>query len=171
MRKEQLELPTSTNSSKEYWGDAEKDFPYSELARLESLSTKATSAGLKYDAGKPSLELIDTEAEIELAKVLDFGARKYNAHNWRNGIQWSRTIGAALRHLRAFNAGEDKDPETGLSHVAHAMCNCMFLLYFETHHKELDDRFKEPLLDRQSAESQQDHEAGTALTESQLRNL
>lgn len=112
------------------------------MSTSELSSTKAESAGLKYDYGKPSLELIDTEAEIELAKVLDYGARKYSPHNWRKGIQWSRTIGAALRHLRAFNDGEDLDPETGLSHIAHAMCNCMFLLFFERHHKEMDDRYK-----------------------------
>lgn len=102
--------------------------------------TKQSSAGLKYDAGKPSMSLIDREALIQLANVLDYGARKYSAHNWRKGIQWSRTIDAAIRHLVAFNDGEDMDPETGLNHIAHAMCNCMFLLNFYVNHKELDDR-------------------------------
>lgn len=104
------------------------------------MASKKVSAGLKHDADKPSLELIDRTALVELAKVLDFGAKKYSAHNWRKGIQWSRVIGAALRHIEAFNDGENFDQETGLCHLAHAMCCCMFALnYFHTH-PELDDR-------------------------------
>lgn len=100
--------------------------------------------GLKYDTGKPPLDLLSTVALLETAKVMDFGKRKYNAHNWRNGLEWSRVLGAALRHLTAFNAGEDLDPETGLSHLAHASCCVMFLLEYQVTHKELDDRYKEP---------------------------
>jgi hypothetical protein len=47
-----------------------------------------------------------------------------------------------MRHIMAFNDGEDKDPESGLSHLAHAACCIMFLLEFEKTHQELDDRFK-----------------------------
>lgn len=103
---------------------------------------KSIDAGIKHDAGKPSLSLIDKTALVELARVLDFGAKKYAAHNWRGGIKWSRILDSAMRHLQAFNDGEDLDPETGLSHVAHAMCNCMFLLNYIQNHKELDDRYK-----------------------------
>jgi hypothetical protein len=39
--------------------------------------------GKKYDAGKPMMELIPPHAEIELAKVLTFGAEKYGPENWR----------------------------------------------------------------------------------------
>lgn len=107
--------------------------------------SKQTSAGLKYDAGKPSIGLIDQYALWELAKVLDYGKHKYDAHNWRKGIQWQRTIDAALRHVLAFNGGEDFDPESGLPHLAHAMCNLMFLLNFTETHPELDDRHKPTL--------------------------
>ena len=67
---------------------------------------------------------------------------KYAEHNWRKGFVWSRPLSAAMRHITAFNAGEDKDPESGLSHLAHAACCIMFLLEFEKTHKELDDRYK-----------------------------
>ena len=109
---------------------------------MEKKSQKDSSPGLKYDAGKPSLELVDKTALWELARVLDFGKKKYTAHNWRAGIQWSRTIGAAMRHLTAINDGEDLDPETGLLHAAHAMCNCMFLIWFYYNRKKYDDRYK-----------------------------
>lgn len=103
---------------------------------------KALDKGTKFDAGKPSVDLIDRGALVELAKVLDFGAKKYSAHNWRSGIKWSRIVASLLRHTLAFNDGEDNDPETGLSHIAHAMCNCMFLLNYIKEHPELDDRYK-----------------------------
>ena len=53
-----------------------------------------------------------------------------------------RPLAAAMRHIMAFNDGEDKDPESGLSHLAHAACCIMFLLEFEKTHPELDDRYK-----------------------------
>jgi len=96
--------------------------------------------GVKYDTGKPPLALIDRHAIEEIAKVLAFGAKKYEAHNWRKGIAYSRLLDAALRHLYAFADGEDLDPESGLPHVAHAGC-CIVLLLGTMHtHPELDDR-------------------------------
>lgn len=113
--------------------------------RQLNVGMKANDAGKKLDAGKPSLGLVDRTALEELAKVLDFGKRKYDAHNWRGGITWSRVIDSALRHINAFNDGEDMDPESGLNHIAHAMCNCMFLLNYYRTHKEKDDRYKKEL--------------------------
>jgi len=101
-----------------------------------------TGTALKFDDGKLPLHLLSTEAMNQTAAVLQFGAEKYAAHNWRKGFTWSRPLAAAMRHITAFNAGEDKDPESGLSHLAHAACCIMFLLEFEKTHKELDDRYK-----------------------------
>ena len=103
--------------------------------------TPPTEGGTKYDSGKPRMDLLDTYAIEQLAKVLTFGAEKYAAHNWRQGLPKSRLIAAGLRHIFAYLRGEDTDPESGLSHIAHAMCCCMFLLGLE-HRVELDDRWK-----------------------------
>lgn len=97
---------------------------------------------IKHDQDKLPLNLLSGEALMQTAAVLKFGADKYAEHNWRSGFQWSRPLAAAMRHLVAFNDGEDKDPESGLSHLAHAACCIMFLLEFEKTHKELDDRYK-----------------------------
>lgn len=102
----------------------------------------ANSVGKKFDADKPRIELVSPLALTELAKVLTFGAKKYDANNWRKGIAWSRLIGATLRHVNAYNMGQTHDEETGLSHMAHAMCETMFLLEFEKTHPELDDRYR-----------------------------
>lgn len=98
--------------------------------------------GIKHDTQKVRLELLPTCALEEIAKVLDFGAKKYETWNWTKGFKWSRLIGASMRHLFAFARGEDKDPESGLSHLAHLGCCVLFLLYHEKHHKNLDDRHK-----------------------------
>lgn len=95
---------------------------------------------IKHDDEKVPLELIPPEALIEIAKVLGFGAKKYDAHNWRNGFKWSRLLGAALRHIVAYIGGENKDPESGLSHLAHAGCCIMFLITHEVKGLGEDDR-------------------------------
>ena len=84
--------------------------------------------------------MIPRSALLAEALVLDYGAKKYGRDNWRNGLKFSRALDAALRHILAFNSGEDNDPETGLSHLAHARCNLAFLLEYLTTHPELDDR-------------------------------
>ena len=97
---------------------------------------------LKFDDEKLPLNLLSSEALRQTAAVLKFGANKYAEHNWRKGFKWSRPLAAAMRHLHDFNDGQDKDPESNLSHLAHAMCCIMFLLEFEKTHPELDDRYK-----------------------------
>jgi hypothetical protein len=99
--------------------------------------------GTKHDTGKARMELLSTVALTEIAKVLAFGANKYDAHNWRKGLNWSRLYGAALRHLLAHMDGQDKDEESGLSHLAHAACCLMFLLEHEAKGLGHDDRHKE----------------------------
>jgi hypothetical protein len=43
--------------------------------------------------------------------------------------------------------GEDKDPESGLSHLAHLGCCVVFLIWHEKYKKELDDRFVDPTVE------------------------
>ena len=98
--------------------------------------------GVKFDHDKPRMDLLDAEALEELSQVLTFGAKKYSAENWRNGISYRRLIAAALRHIFACLRGENTDPETGLKHAAHAMCCMMFLIWTMNHRADLDDRWK-----------------------------
>lgn len=104
-----------------------------------------TNSAIKFDSDKLPVNLLSSEALLQTAAVLKFGAKKYAEHNWRKGFLWSRPLAAAMRHLLAFNAGQDRDPESNLSHLAHAMCCIMFLLEFEKTHPELDDRYKDVL--------------------------
>lgn len=98
--------------------------------------------GMKYDMDKPRMDLLDPYALEGLARVLTFGANKYEPHNWRLGIANSRIIAAALRHLSAIQRGEDIDPESGEPHVDHFGCCWMFLSYNFKHRPDLDDRYR-----------------------------
>ena len=99
--------------------------------------------GKHFDEGKPRIELVDTYAIEQLGHVLAFGAKKYGENNWTKGIKYTKLAGSALRHLFAFLRGIDNDHESGLPHLAHAMCCCMMLLGTTKRHPEMDDRDKE----------------------------
>lgn len=98
--------------------------------------------GLKYDNEKPPMALLDPEFLEGVARVLGFGANKYAADNWRNGISYRRLISAAYRHLGAINKGEDVDPESKLPHSYHLGCCVMFLASMMNTRPDLDDRWK-----------------------------
>ena len=97
------------------------------------------SEGKKFDSNKPRMDLLPPKAILETAKVLSFGAQKYDPENWRllDNLQ-SRYTAGALRHIFAHMDGEELDSETNLSHLAHAMCCLLFKLEIE-----LEERTKE----------------------------
>jgi hypothetical protein len=95
-------------------------------------------------ASKPRLELLPGAALEQIAEVLTFGANKYGAHNWCRGARWGRYFAALLRHLFAWWRGEDLDPETGMSHLAHAGCCLLFLMEYQRNSWGTDDRFQGP---------------------------
>jgi len=97
---------------------------------------------MKFDQEKPRMDLLDADALEGLAKVLTFGAAKYAAHNWRNGISNSRLIAALLRHLFAITRGEYVDKESGLPHIDHVGCCWMFLSNNMKNRPDLDDRWR-----------------------------
>ena len=99
-------------------------------------------AAIKFDQDKRRIELMPVRPLEDIADVLTVGAKKYADRNWEKGFDYSRTYGAMQRHLMAWYGGEDKDPETGLSHLAHAGCCVMFLLEFEHTGAGKDDRVK-----------------------------
>jgi hypothetical protein len=78
-----------------------------------------------------------TELE-EVVKVLTYGAVKYSDNNWKH-LSKDRILAALLRHISAYKrAVEANDPnlklddETGINHLAHAICNCLFLMWSDS---------------------------------------
>lgn len=92
---------------------------------------------------KPArFDLIPAKALWLVAELYGAGARKYEAHNWRRGYDWSLSIAALERHLAQFKEGENDDPETGCPHLAAVVFHALSLLTFTEEHPELDDRWK-----------------------------
>lgn len=92
----------------------------------------AQPVGRKFDSDKPDYTLLPWDAVEQVVRVLDFGAKKYARDNWKhvpNAKQ--RYAAAAFRHMAAHAKGERLDPETGISHLAHAGCCILFLLALE----------------------------------------
>lgn len=86
---------------------------------------------LKFDSGKLQYSLIPTSATLALAQVLTYGAKKYKPNNWQQVDDTTRYVDALYRHLEAWRSGELTDSESGLSHLAHAMTNIVFLNHLQ----------------------------------------
>lgn len=86
---------------------------------------------VKNDQEKRRMDLLPVRAIELVADVLTFGARKYAPDNWRKVDDTKRYYAAALRHIFASMRGERNDPETGISHMAHAACCVLFILDLE----------------------------------------
>jgi hypothetical protein len=85
-------------------------------------------------------DLFPFDALDEVARVYAFGARKYADDNWLKGYAWRLSLGALLRHISRWACGEDRDPETGCLHLAHAAWHCLALLTFNMRGLGTDDR-------------------------------
>lgn len=100
----------------------------------------AVTGGAKGQKGC-QLGAVDPLALIEVGKIAGFGGEKYERYNFAKGYKWSLSYDALQRHLMAFWAGENIDPESKLPHVAHAAWHCLALLTFSLRNKGTDDRF------------------------------
>lgn len=101
-----------------------------------------SSEARKDDQLKPRYDLLPPEALSALAWVLTDGAARYGDRNWELGMKWGRVFAAAMRHLWAWWGGQDKDPDSGRSHLHHALACVVFLVVYEARKKGEDDRQK-----------------------------
>jgi hypothetical protein len=68
-------------------------------------------------------------AVIEMGTVMDGGAHKYGAYNYRDTrISTTTYHDAILRHFMLWADGEDNDPESKSSHLAHIMACCALMI-------------------------------------------
>lgn len=98
---------------------------------------ESSTKGIKYDSSKIRYSLIPLDALQETVKVLEFGAKKYAPDNWKyvDDAQ-ARYWDAAMRHIVAYKLEDKTDSETGLSHLAHAICCLLFLINFDNQQQE-----------------------------------
>jgi hypothetical protein len=95
---------------------------------------------LRYNEGKLRWSLVDFDALADMVKVLEYGSRKYADHNWKKGLKTTEIFESMMRHMQAYMRGENVDPESGLPHTGHIMCNAMFLSYMNTYRPDFDTR-------------------------------
>ena len=82
----------------------------------------------KYDEDKVRMDLVPLECIESIAKVLTYGADKYEENSWQELPDfWKRYKAALLRHLTAIDKGELIDKESGLYHIDQVLTNAMFL--------------------------------------------
>lgn len=116
------------------------------------MDKQADNGGLRYDDSKPRIDLIPTDALLSLAEVYtkactpskEFPEGKYPPRNWERGMLWSRCYNSLMRHTLAWQAGEDKDAESGLHHMAHVAWNALALLSYYLRGIGSDDRPSRP---------------------------
>lgn len=91
--------------------------------------------------GKDPLEYLVYSCWPDDAACHKHGADKYGERNWREqAIKLSTYEGAILRHFLAWTNGEDKDPDSGLSHLTHIRACCAVVLDSIKHETIIDDR-------------------------------
>lgn len=91
-------------------------------------------------------DLFPFDALEEVARAYGYGAGKYEEEdNWLRGYSWRLSLGALCRHIARFACGEDRDPETGCLHLAHAAWHCLTLVTFHLRGLGTDDRKPPPV--------------------------
>lgn len=103
---------------------------------------KVDGGGLRYNEGKPPLELIPPEPLWAMAGGLQYGAGKYAPRNWERGMAWSKPYACLMRHLLKWWEGKEIDEESGLPHLWHVLINAAFLTTYSMRQIGEDDRPK-----------------------------
>lgn len=102
---------------------------------------KSNNPKRAYGVRKPSAQFIPPVAIIEESVVMALGAEKYTAFNWQDDpVDATTYYSAAIRHLLQWFSGEDRDPESGASHLAHVRACMAILLDAQASGKLIDDR-------------------------------
>jgi hypothetical protein len=78
-------------------------------------------------------------------KYPDLQIGPHRVPNFKGGIRVSRLIDSALRHLIQLAQGVSHDPESGLHHAGHAVCNLSMAAFMVRHRPDCDDRDAQPL--------------------------
>jgi hypothetical protein len=111
----------------------------------DSFATDATRVLACSEMISNLLKKHSSTCEVHNLKVFDGAVERYGAYNWRDtGVCATTYISAIMRHLDAWRDGEDIDPESGVTHLAHIAASCNILMDAHKCGKLIDDRSKRP---------------------------
>lgn len=99
---------------------------------LEKLSQSDKTQEAKADAGKARLTLVPRKILYDIARIREYGNKKYHdPDNWKQ-VAPERYRDAMMRHMCAYLDDPDGvDEESGLPHLWHLACNVAFLCEME----------------------------------------
>lgn len=103
---------------------------------------EAAGRGLRFNAGKPRVDLLPPDAIMGLANLMTVNELKYPDRNWERGMPLSDVLASLERHTLALKAGEDVDPTDGQLHALKIMWNGMALACYHMRGIGTDDRVK-----------------------------
>lgn len=108
----------------------------------EDTGEQKAGTSLRYNENKIQTREIDPNFILGIGQVLTKSREKYDHYNWCKPTQLSTPYESMMRHILAFQSGEDFDKETSAHHLLHAATNLMFMYYHITNNpEESDDRF------------------------------
>lgn len=113
------------------------------MMAVGDINSTERGTGARYNDNKPEYSQIPLHLLEDTARAFMYGEKKYAKFNWLKGMNWNIPYDCALRHLFAWYAGEDNDKESGLPHLAHAMCNLLMLTAYAQNYPEGDNRPKD----------------------------
>lgn len=102
------------------------------VSEMENTCKAIFDQSAKADCGKPQLSLVPTKILEAIARVREYGNRKYKSKdNWKT-VEIERYRDAAFRHWAQYiDDPKSCDEESGLPHLWHVACNISFLVSLE----------------------------------------
>lgn len=110
------------------------------MTNVGDVNSDEKGSGARYNNGKPDYSLIPLSTMEDEARVWAYGKEKYAAWNWAKGMDWDIPFACLMRHMAAWQSGEELDQESKLPHLAHAMCNLRMLTLFAQNYPQGDNR-------------------------------
>ncbi len=108
---------------------------------VNCLRCSANPKAKHFDEGKVSLQnILFFKGLDDVAKVGDYGAKKYGQWNLLGGSEWMRYLGSCARHLTAVVRGQWLDAESKLPHLAHLIYNALIIMEWYIMKVGTDDR-------------------------------
>lgn len=92
-------------------------------------------------SAKPDMSLVSEAMMHAIIAALANGAKKYGRFNWRvTPIRAMVYTAAAVRHIKAWEAGEDQAADSGVHHLDHAIASLCIMRDAAAHGTLRDDR-------------------------------
>lgn len=97
------------------------------LNYYSSPSKTQPGEAMRFNEGKPQYSYVDLKCLEPCARVLEYGATKYERNNWKKGMPVSKILDSLMRHIRDLQDGVYIDEESQQLVIGHIQANALFL--------------------------------------------